>query len=132
MNATFPRLIVRYEDLLLHANEVIPQICQCVNGKLVNITEHGVTLSQASVKDIHQHGKTSNLREAMLRYGSQALRTKHFSKGDLIYADEYLRKELMDLFGYSDVGLQFEDEEEGERFIIQRPHQEQHTNIALN
>eukprot|EP00551_Chaetoceros_affinis_P009890 CAMPEP_0203662558 /NCGR_PEP_ID=MMETSP0090-20130426/482_1 /ASSEMBLY_ACC=CAM_ASM_001088 /TAXON_ID=426623 /ORGANISM="Chaetoceros affinis, Strain CCMP159" /LENGTH=426 /DNA_ID=CAMNT_0050525363 /DNA_START=147 /DNA_END=1427 /DNA_ORIENTATION=- len=131
-NATFPRLIVRYEDLLLHANEIIPQICRCVDGKLVNTTENGVTLSQESVKDVGRHGKTSNLVQSLMRYGNETLRTRHFSKGDLVYADEYLRQDLMEIFGYSDPDVQFEDEGKPQGLIIQSPRKEEHMSIDLH
>ena len=35
-NATFPRVIVRFEDLLFRSEYVIDQVCSCAGGKLKN------------------------------------------------------------------------------------------------
>ena len=39
INAEFPHIIVRYEDLLLYADDIIPQLCSCAGGKVVNATK---------------------------------------------------------------------------------------------
>jgi hypothetical protein len=44
MDADFPRLIIRFEDLLLHAKAVITEICRCYGGTLVNETHTSNTL----------------------------------------------------------------------------------------
>ena len=100
LKADFPRLMIRYEDLLLHTNEVIPQICKCVGGTLVN-SENGVHLQSTSSKNPKTFGKTSGLVSALMKYGNSTHRTKDFSKGDMVYANANISKELMDLFQYS-------------------------------
>jgi hypothetical protein len=116
LKADFPRLIVRYEDLLLHSNEIIPQICECVGGQLVN-NEEGVYVRVESAKDERIHGKTSNLVDALLRYGSAKMRTEKFSKGDLVYSGTAIRKDMMKVFQYTFPTLKDEEEE----FKIQTP-----------
>lgn len=100
LNATFPRLIVRYEDILIHADEIIPKICTCVGGKIHN-NERGIHLIQDSAKDQQIFGKTGNLIESLSRYGNMKLRTAHLSQGDLIYSNETIDNDLMRLFQYN-------------------------------
>lgn len=121
VNATFPRLIVRYEDLLLHADQVIPQVCDCVGGTLVNTEKNGIALSKDSVKDKRLFGETSNLVESLTRYGSSKLRIADFSKGDLVYTNDAISKELMEMFGYTFPKLEYEDEGLESVIQIQRP-----------
>jgi hypothetical protein len=119
LNATFPRLIVRYEDLLLHSNEVIPQICECVGGQIVNNT-NGIHPDRDSAKNNREFGITSNLVDAIMRYGSSKKRIEGFSKGDLAYASSNIRKDMMDQFQYSSPTIDFVEEEE-KGFLIQTP-----------
>jgi len=115
LNADFPRLIVRYEDLLLHSTETVGKICQCVGGRLINEND-GVTPNRQSAKPARVFGKTSDLVQSILRYGSSKERLAHFSKGDLFFADENIKRDLMDLFQYSFPQIDYENE-----MIIQTP-----------
>ena len=118
LNADFPHLIVRYEDLLLHADEVIPQICECVGGEVTN-AENRVHIGKDSAKETRTFGKTDNLVESLIRYGSSELRTERHSKGDIVYAIENLGKDLMEIFHYEYPQIiEFEEEE---TFQIQNP-----------
>ncbi len=95
----FPRLIIRFEDLLFHLEEVMTQICKCGGGTLIN-NENGMILQEKSAKESQTKGSNGLLR-AMLRYGHGELRTDGFTKDEETYAKETLRKDLMDLFGYT-------------------------------
>ena len=112
-NADFPRLMVRYEDLLLHTDEVLPQICECVGGTLLD-SEKGVQLQAHSSKDPKIFGKTSGLISTLKKYGDHAKRTQHFSKGDMIFADQNLSKDLMDAFHYSFPKFQKDEEKDSQ------------------
>ena len=117
LNATFPRLIIRYEDLLLYSDEIIPQICNCVGGKLIN-AENGVNIFKDSAKDSRVYGHTSNLVDSLMRYGSRKERIKHCSNGDLLYANNTLDKNLMNIFQYSYPSFEYE---KVQMFQIQQP-----------
>ncbi len=124
LNATFPRLIVRYEDVLLHSNEIIPEICECIGGTIHN-NEKGINLIRESAKDEGIFGKTSNLVDSLIRYGDVELRTAHLSHGDMLFAKDHVNMDLMKQFHYnlpmipslSSSKNSFEEDE----FLIQNP-----------
>lgn len=95
----FPRIIIRFEDILFHFEEVITQVCTCGGGKLKN-HENGFVLQEKNAKAGHNNG-SNGLVSAMLRYANVLKRTEHFSDGDLKYAKETLRKDILELFGYT-------------------------------
>ena len=95
----FPRLIIRYEDLLFHFEEVMTQVCECGGGKLIH-HENGFVLNDENAKAGHRNG-SNGLLGAMLRYGFDAKRTETFTKEDVAYANDSLRKDLMEMFSYS-------------------------------
>ena len=97
LNADFPRLIIRYEDLLLHADEIMPQICECVGAELTN-TENGVSVGKESAKK-HMRSK-DDIVGIIMRYGSIEKKTERHTKGDIVYANENLAKDLMEAFQY--------------------------------
>merc|ERR1711983_112282 len=52
--SSFPRLIIRYEDLLFHPKKVIDKVCQCGGGKIN-------TAKFTSIKGFAKnHGSTFN------------------------------------------------------------------------
>ena len=99
----FPRLIVRMEDLVFRAENVVPKICECFGGKW----------NHASQNDIDHHSKTANrnsgidiglgsgLLRSVIRYGNRASRREHYQSIQLEAARKVLNPELMALFGYS-------------------------------
>ena len=95
----FPRLIIRYEDLLFHLEEVMTKVCECGGGKLIN-HEDGFVLNDENAKAGHKNG-SNGLLGAMLRYGNDLKRTDTFTKEDVDFAKKVLRKDLMDLFSYT-------------------------------
>ena len=101
--SSFPRLIIRYEDLLFHLEEVVTEVCHCGGGTLINHEEHGIVLKSEDAKRGQLNGgpKSNGLLGAMSRYGGDEKRTKDFSSEDLTYAKEVLRMDLMELFSYS-------------------------------
>ncbi len=122
LNANFPHLIVRYEDILLYPNEIVTQICDCVGGTIHN-NERGIHLDQHSAKDENIFGKSGNLMESLQRYGNVKLRTEHLSEGDMISTEEYIDKNIMNLFQYSFPQKKEIIQDEGQIFQIQNPRQ---------
>ena len=100
MHGDFPRIFVRMEDLVFHAETVVRQVCTCVGGTPAKTFRY-ITES-AKHGDIHGNDKTT-LLDAMIRYGSSSKlnRTKGMTQDDVAYAKKVLRRDFMDMFGYS-------------------------------
>ena len=99
MNAPYPRLIVRYEDVLFHPESTVRQLCQCAGGDLVGQFK----FPQKSAKSGKGHGpegSSSNHTTALSRYGNAKARYEAFSTKDLEFAETHLKATLMGLFGY--------------------------------
>ena len=95
----FPRIIVRYEDILFHTTEVVQQICKCGGGKMK--TNETVSLLAASAKGSEgAHAGANGLLSAILRYGNPSARVESMTKEDLDFAGSHLRKDLMSVFRY--------------------------------
>ncbi len=100
INAHYPRLIVRFEDLLFNTETVITQACHCFGGQLKD--EYNFNYHVDSAKpDIGAHHGGSGLTEALLKYSNANKRVKSFTKDDLDFANKVLNKTMMDLFHYS-------------------------------
>jgi len=94
----FPRLIIRFEDLLFHLEETFTQVCHCGGGKLIN-HEKGIHLLSDSAKPGHKG--SSGLLSAILRYGKADKRLETMTSEDLEYAEDNLSGDMMQMFGYS-------------------------------
>merc|ERR1719356_1426184 len=64
MNATFPLLIVRYEDLLYRTEEVISKVCACIGGVSLVGSEFGVLQTSAKWGSGHAEGNDRTTRLA--------------------------------------------------------------------
>lgn len=102
LDADFPRLIVRFEDLLLHAEKVVGQICECGGGKL-NSDKPGVEFKYSvdSAKKGTAHKGSNGLVKSITKYSDKNNRLKSFSTQDLTYAVKAVRNDIMDMFGYA-------------------------------
>jgi len=107
--APFPRLIVRFEDIIFFPYEVTKQICKCAGGVIAhrqddkdvaNNTFHYVV---RSAKAGFGHGPASQrngLIDSWLRYGSGDPRDD-YSEDDVHIASDVLDPIIMKTFGYS-------------------------------
>lgn len=106
LNADFPRIMVRFEDLLFHGEEVIRTLCDCGGG--VRRMDNGRSgsfahMPESAKKGASAHGPMAartNLVGALIRYGSFANRTATMTHEDLIAARRYFDPKIMDAFGY--------------------------------
>jgi hypothetical protein len=68
----FPRLMVRFEDLIFHPKDVVQAVCECAGGKLKH--EHdgkGFQYIVQSAKKMVGHGKEkTGYVDAMIHYGT--------------------------------------------------------------
>mmetsp|Transcript_22277 Transcript_22277/g.52965 ORF Transcript_22277/g.52965 Transcript_22277/m.52965 type:complete len:452 (+) Transcript_22277:205-1560(+) len=110
LKVDYPRIMLRFEDMLFYGEEVTRTVCQCGGG--VPVTDNGRSgrfahVSESAKKGATAHGAKSqrtNLVGALIRYGSFANRTDSLTKDDLNAARRHLDPELMEAFGYRHPG----------------------------
>jgi hypothetical protein len=93
LNADYPRLIVRFEDTLIHAPKILEMIANCTG---VTVAE---TLSYQTNK-AKGHGSGSNFLSAIIKTGNETKRVTTMTPEDLTFAKNKLDKTLMRLFQY--------------------------------
>jgi hypothetical protein len=102
--ATFPRVIVRFEDLIFHPVAVTTAVCECAGGALERDPQGKILFKYVtgSAKKGASHGKEkTGYIDAIIRYGNdRGDRWKGMTEADLRYAQEHLDPTLMALFGY--------------------------------
>jgi hypothetical protein len=99
VDAEFPRLIVRLEDLLFQGEEVISRIYTCAGQEM----RSGAFSHQARMMNVN-HGierkGTKGLLSSLIRYGNYSNRNLGYPPFQLKAAEDLLAKDLMDFFGY--------------------------------
>jgi len=98
--ADYPRLIVRYEDLLFYPEFIITKACQCAGGKIKSENFQFLT---GSAKGGAAHEGSSGLAEATVKYGKVDNRFVGFDAKDKSYAANHLRHDLIEAFNYSPI-----------------------------
>ncbi|GAX20122.1 hypothetical protein FisN_17Lh074 [Fistulifera solaris] len=98
VQAPFPRLIVRFEDIIFHPVEVTKIACECAGGQL-NDGKFRYQVESAKRGTAHGKQKTSYV-DSLIQYGSEQGRYDGYSAEDLKFAQQHLDPELMKLFGY--------------------------------
>lgn len=99
IDAKFPRLIVRMEDLMFHPAAVTRSVCECAGGKLKDEDKFHYVVSSAKKGAAHGAHKTS-YTDALRKYGTETTRYHALSANDLAYANEQLDPNVMEWFGY--------------------------------
>ena len=114
-DAEYPRLVIRFEDLLFHTREVMDTIVKCSGitpsynmGARSRPQDRTIDESHAQFHEFRYHvdaakghGISTDMVSAMIKYGNDRGRSRRYSKEDLDYAQIALDKELMDVFHYS-------------------------------
>ena len=98
-NATFPRLMLRLEDLVYHPRVVMKEICECAGGNLApNVT---LLIDSAKKGSENVHGKIkTGLLEAMYSH-VHGNRTAGMTADDVRFANKVLKESpLVRTFGY--------------------------------
>lgn len=107
-NAPFPRLIVRFEDIIFFPFEVTKQICACAGGILghrnddkdvANGTFHYVVRSAKAGMGHGPASQRNGLIDSWVRYGSDDPKVA-YSSFDVQVAKEVLDPWIMDTFEY--------------------------------
>jgi hypothetical protein len=95
--ADFPRLIIRYEDMLLHADYVMRKILECAG---VQPAEDRFVYHLTPSK---KHGKPVDFVSAIFKNTQVQSRYNYMTSADIQYARQHLDAELMDAFHYPHV-----------------------------
>ncbi len=96
----FPRIFVRFEDILFHMEDVVTEICHCGGGELTTKRDE-MHLSRGAAKSGLSHTGSNGLLQAIVKYGSAKHRLDGMTAEDVKFANENARTELMELFAYS-------------------------------
>lgn len=94
LEASYPRLIIRFEDYLFHGKQVLEQIVQCAG-----ITPR-VQHYQYHVEPAKKHGAATDFVTAIIKYGTDRSRSRGYDLPDLEYARQNLDPGLMRIFHY--------------------------------
>lgn len=100
LEADYPRLLVRFEDLQFHAKEMISIVCECAGAVPRDPNAEFTYIVDAGKWGNGHRGKQTNLISAMIKYGTDAKRFSNMTKEDLEFAAGALDPELMQLFQY--------------------------------
>jgi hypothetical protein len=95
--AEYPRLMIRFEDILFHVREVITLVCECAGAVPKQDTFSYVV---DSGKWGSAHKGSSNMISAMIKYGTDKKRFASFTDDDLRYAAKHVDPELLRRFHY--------------------------------
>lgn len=97
----FPFLLVRMEDLVFHAQTVVPQLCKCAGTDLVNdkVIHHAEILNANSGIDT-TGGMDQGLLRSVIKYGNVTNRRKGYPRFQLEAAKDLLDPRLMDVLAY--------------------------------
>ena len=101
LQAKFPYLLVRFEDLIYHPKQVVQTICECAGGEMNRGDFQYITGS--AKKGVGAHGAESERTgylQALSRYGKNEGRAKGMEESDLAFARKFLDSELMKKFQY--------------------------------
>jgi hypothetical protein len=98
-NATFPRIIVRLEDLVFYGDSVLPQLCQCAGLKYAASFTHAKHIANQN-HGIDQNGTHTGLLRSVIRYGNITNRRSGYPDFQLHAAHDILDVEMMGLFSY--------------------------------
>lgn len=99
LEADYPRLIVRFEDIQFHAKELIETVCQCA-GAVPRNDDALFRYVVDSAKWGAAHKSQTNMISAMAKYGSEEKRFTGMREADWLVAKQVFTPEIMDLFGY--------------------------------
>jgi hypothetical protein len=94
LQADYPRLIIRFEDLLFQAPAVMKQISDCM-GVDFDATKFRYQTARAK-----GHGSGTDFLHAIIKSGNETARKKGMTQEDLKFAAQHLDADLMRIFQY--------------------------------
>jgi hypothetical protein len=93
INATYPRLIVRFEDMLLHAPTILRIIGRCAGVDASSTFKYQVNSAK-------QHGSHTDFMNAILKSGNLEARIRNMTSDDVQFAVQNLDPYLMETMHY--------------------------------
>ena len=99
VDADFPRLVIRFEDTLFHAEQVMATILDCIGRPLNGTFRYHLDASKP-------HGNPSDFVVALSKYGRAEGRDAGLAPEDRIYVQTALDHELMNMFHYPQVSME--------------------------
>jgi hypothetical protein len=101
-DAKFPRLMVRFEDLLFHAEDVVSKVCNCGGGTMAKTFRY---VEDSAKGETGPHAGSAGFLASLVTYGNSTLRNRATltERADVEYFREYIDKDLMDIFGYANI-----------------------------
>lgn len=96
-------LIVRYEDLLFYTKQVTTDLCFCL--KQNHHHQQKVILNDINKIKIYSnaskwHGRSSNLKQAQIKYSNSEYIYEKYTKQDIQYIDKNINHYILNLFNY--------------------------------
>lgn len=98
MATKFPKLVVRFEDLLFHAEEIATKVCKCARGKMKDGPFRYVV---DSAKKGKAHDGSNGLVKSLTKYAKESNRLKSITPQDMEFLQHNINTELMETFHYS-------------------------------
>jgi hypothetical protein len=97
---SFPFVIVRMEDLVFHAETVVPQLCECAGMSYRGELKHTGEIANRN-HGIEQNATDQGLLRSIIRYGNVTKRRDGYPQFQLDAAREVLGEtNLMEFFHY--------------------------------
>ena len=104
LDVSFPRLIVRFEDLVFHPKEVTKTVCECAGGTMRPDNRFKYIVDSAKKgKGAHGSQRTGYI-DALVKYGSEKRRYATYSRAsDLEYVRDHIDSRVMEAMKYPSI-----------------------------
>lgn len=101
-NATYPRLIIRFEDMLINAPKILQIISNCLNGNTSTSTKDSSSSNIVTVNTNFQyltgkaktHGSGTTFIKAIIKTGNITDRINSLTNDDIQFVTKYLNNEF--------------------------------------
>ena len=97
--SSFPRLMIRIEDLVFHTKATIDQVCQCVGGQL-RTDQPFRYVQESAKKDSPGHDTRTGYAEAWIKYSRPFQVEAGFAHDDYLATLQGVSQTLMETFRY--------------------------------
>lgn len=118
LDAPWPRLMIRFEDTIFHAEAVMKVISECVGIQMSKSFKYDLNVSKPSKK-------ANGFVSAMIKYGQERGRFQRLTDDEREYLQVALDPEIMNIFRYPQVPVKNssklhrdEEDSQGEVLII--------------
>jgi len=99
LDVSFPRVIVRFEDLLFYGQNVTETLCKCGGGDPRR--DHFVHVKSSAKLGTAAHGANkTGLLDALIQFGSSKGRLTGMTQSDIEWSQKLLDPKLMEMFAY--------------------------------